>query len=66
MKRLYKKARGWVRVKQGFCPLCKSSPPVKGCLVCWGDYEYGQKASQKKRAQWWSIYSYVLANTTLK
>lgn len=48
--------RGWIRLKQGFCPLCNSSPPSELCDICHGETNYGQTLSFNTREVWRERY----------
>lgn len=50
--RWYVKWRGRRWLRWGLCPNCYSSPPHQACLICEGDYLYGQNATPTKIVKW--------------
>lgn len=47
------------KIRQGYCPLCDSSPPEPNCLVCDGTGDYGSRIKEGTKELWLSRWDDV-------
>lgn len=52
LKLFYIYWRGRLRLAQGFCPWCNSSPPDIDCPICYGSYDYGPPSDPRRLTEW--------------
>lgn len=52
--------RGWLRLRQGRCPLCGSDPPKNFCGICHGMPKAYNETIPEVKKLWWNSYKKIV------